>query len=338
MDVYERLNRMCSAAGKAALGDALAAAEAGSGLVGVAGQKFYVDSVNGNDDTNDGKTIFEAKKTIQAAVTLAEDYSTIFITGRFDEDVTTDPWASGAGPENVKIVGMDGGIGFYPNVPEWRSSNNTTGIPLILRSVGWSIENIKFRVPTTNVAVKLQYRVTNADVYDATSDNLAACCRIKNCWFYGGGTGLTAINLVGAPYCTLIEGNYFELIVNGAGGKCITCTESSMANPFRTMIIGNVFNECEGHVDFNAKGANASIVAGNIFQGTSHGGYTGKKLDLGGANGNDNTVVGNYFGGDFSITGGYQAGTGDMWIGGNWAEDIAEGEVSVNGHVIAVPT
>lgn len=337
MDIYQRLDAMCPAAAKAKLGAALAFAEAGGGLVGPAGKKLYADSVNGNDDNNDGLSIFEAKETIQACVDLAEDYDTIYIDGRFDEDVTTPAWASGAGAEDVKIIGMNGGIGRYPNKPEWRSSNNSTGIPLIMRSVGWSIENIKFRVPTTNVAIKLRYRVTDADVYDASSPNLAACCRIKNCWFYGAGTGLMGINLLGAPYCTLIEGNYFELMVNAAGSKCITCTESSMASPFRTMILGNVFNECEGMIDFAAKGANASIVAGNILQGSSHGGYSGQKCNMG-AGGNDNTVVGNYFGGDFSITGGYRAGSGDMWIGGNWAEDIDENEVSANGHVIAVPT
>ena len=332
--IYDRLNKQCPASNALRLGDEVQSAR--KPLESPAGNHLFVDSVNGLD-ANDGLSWGEAKLTIQAAVNLVTDYGSIEIAGRFDEDVTTPAWASGDGAENVVIRGMDGGLGTYPNAPEWRSSNNTTGMPLIMRSVGWSIEGVKFRVPTTNVAVKLQYRVTDADVYDATSDNLAACCRIKNCWFYGGGTGLTGINLVGAPYCTLIENNYFELIVNGAGGKCITCTESSMANPFRTQILGNTFNECEGHVDFNAKGANASIIAGNIFQGTSHGGYSGKKLDLGGANGNDNTVVGNYFGGTFTIAGGYQAGSGDMWIGGNWAEDIGQTEVSANGHVIAVP-
>ncbi len=338
MNIAERLNALTPGARGARLGDHLTFAESGGGLIGIAGRRLFVNSVTGNDNTQDGLSIYEPKKTIQAAVDLAQDYSTIFIDGRFDEDVVGPAWASGAGAENVTIRGMSGGSGWYPNAPEWRSSNNTTGIPLILRSVGWSIEGIKFRVPTTNVAVKLRYRVNDSDVYDAVSPNLAACCRIKKCWFYGGGTGLTGINLLGAPYCTLIEGNYFELIVNASGGKCITCTESSMASPFRTFIIGNIFNEVEGMIDFNAKGTNASIIAGNILQGTAHGGYSGHwKCSLG--PGNDNTVVGNYFGGDFSLTGGYKAGSGDMWIGGNWAEDIAETEVdTTTGLVIAVPT
>lgn len=333
--IYDRLNNMCPAANGLRLGDEVQAAR--GGLKSFAGNHLFVDSVNGLD-ANDGLSWGEAKLTIQAAVDLVTDYGSIEIAGRFDEDVTTPAWASGDGAENVTIRGMDGGSGFYPNAPEWRSSNNTTGIPLILRSVGWSIERIKFRVPTTNVAVKLRYRVDDDDVYDATSDNLAACCRILGCWFYGGTTGQTGINLLGAPYCTIIDGNYFSLIHQGDdSGKCITCTESSMASPFRTQISNNIFNEVDAAIDFSAKSANASHIFGNIIQGSSHSGYSaGKKCDLG-PSGNDNTVVGNYFGGDFSITGGYRAGSGDMWIGGNWAEDIAETEVSANGHVIAIP-
>lgn len=338
MNIAERLNALTPGARGARLGDHLTFAESGGGLIGVAGRRLFVNSVIGNDDTQDGLNIHEPKRTIQAAVDLAEDYSSIFIDGRFDEDVVTPAWASGAGAENVTIRGMSGGSGWYPNAPEWRSSDNITGIPLILRSVGWSIEGIKFRVPTTNVAVKLRYRMNDSDVYDASGPNLAACCRIVNCWFYGGGTGLTGINLLGAPYCTLIEHNYFELIVNGSGGKCITCTASPMAAPFRTMILNNIFNECEGMIDFAAQSSNSAIVAGNIFQGSSHGGYSGhKKCDMG-VSGNDNTVVRNIFGGDYSITGGYRAGSGDNWVGGNYSEDLTEGEVdSTTGLVYAVP-
>lgn len=334
--IFDRLNKMCPAANGLRLGDELQLARAGS-RIGNAGTMLFVDSVNGNDN-NDGLSWGEAKATIQAAVTLAVDYSWIFITGRFDEDVTTPAWASGAGAENVKIIGMDGQGGFYPNVPEWRSSNNTTGIPLIMRSVGWTVERIKFRVPTTNVAVKLQYRVTNADVYDATSDNLAACCQILGCWFYGGLTGMTAINLVGAPYCTVISDCYFSLIHQGDdSGKAITCTESSMAAPYRTMILGNVFNELDGAIDFSAKGANASYIAGNVIQGASHAGYSaGKKLALG--PGNDNTVIGNFFGGLYTIAAGYEAGSGDNWIG-NYADDVSEGTVeALSGGTSVVPT
>lgn len=335
MNFAERINSITPGARDEKLGDRFAALEGGA-LVGAAGIKLYVDSVNGNDD-NDGLSLYNAKATIQAAVDLAEDYSSIYIDGRFDEDVTTPAWASGVGAENVRIIGMNGGAGFYPNVPEWRSSNNTTGIPLIMRSVGWSIERIKFRVPTTNVAVKLRYRVTDADAYDAASPNLAACCRILGCWFYGGGTGLTGINLLGAPYCTIIDGNYFSFIHNASVGKAITCTESSMAQPFRTQISNNIFNENDSAIDFASKSANSSMIFGNILQGSSHSGWSaGKQCDMG-PSGNDNTVVRNIFGGDYSITGGYRAGSGDNWIG-NICEDVAETEVGTdNGHSIAVP-
>ena len=330
-----RINQITPGANAVKLGDRFTALEGGAS-VGFAGIKLYVNSVKGNDNQS-GLTITEPKATIQAAVDLAEDYSTIYIEGRFDEDVVTPAWNSGLGAENVTIKGMNGGSGFYPNSPEWRSSNNTTGIPLIIRSVGWSIERVKFRVPTTNVAVKLRYRMTDADVYDASSPNLAACCRILGCWFYGGGTGKYGIDLLGAPYCTIIDGNYFSFIRQASDlGRAITCTASPMAQPFRTQISNNIFNELDGAIDFAAQSANSSMIFGNVIQGSSHSGWSaGKKCDMG-PSGNDNSVVGNFFGGDYSITGGYRAGSGDNWIG-NLAEDVGEAEVDIQGWTKAVP-
>ena len=109
-----------------------------------------------------------------------------------------------------------------------------------------------------------------------------------------------------------------------------------MAQPYRTQISNNIFNELDGAIDFAAQSANSSIVFGNIIQGSSHAGWSaGKKCDMG-PSGNDNTVVGNYFGGDYSITGGYRAGSGDNWNGNN-CEDDGEAEVGDNGWSIAVP-
>jgi hypothetical protein len=53
--------------------------------------------------------------------------------------------------------------------------------------------------------------------------------------------------------------------------------------------------------------------------------------------GDDNHVVGNYFGGDYSIAGGYRGGAADEWYG-NFSPDIAEAEVADNGIVILPPT
>jgi len=104
------------------------------------------------------------------------------------------------------------------------------------------------------------------------------------------------------------------------------------------MISNNIFNEVDGAIDFAAKSANSSMVAGNAIQGASHSGWSaGKKCDMGVA-GNDNTVIGNYFGGDYSITGGYRAGSGDSWMG-NFAADLTEAEVdNINGMTSTIPT
>ncbi len=52
--------------------------------------------------------------------------------------------------------------------------------------------------------------------------------------------------------------------------------------------------------------------------------------------GDANVVTGNWFGGDYSNTGGYAANETDMWTG-NYAEDVAEAEVGDNGLTIAQP-
>jgi len=51
-----------------------------------------------------------------------------------------------------------------------------------------------------------------------------------------------------------------------------------------------------------------------------------------------NQVVGNYFDGDYSNTGGYYANAANpgMWVG-NIAEDVAEAEVADNGFTILPP-
>ena len=82
MNFAERVNSLTPGARGVLLGNRIADLEGGA-LDGVAGIKLYVNSVTGNDDQNDGLSLYEAKATIQAAVDLAEHYSTIYIDGYF---------------------------------------------------------------------------------------------------------------------------------------------------------------------------------------------------------------------------------------------------------------
>lgn len=326
------LNRMCPAAEVAKLGDQVQFASS-MGRVGTAGKKLFVDSVNGSD-ANDGSSWELAKSTIQAAVDLATDYSWIFITGRFDESVVTPTWNSGAGAENVKIVGMDGGPGHYPNVPEWRSGGSGEDC-LIIRSVGWSVSRVKFRVPVNAAAIKNLHRFTDADAYDASSPNFAPDMEIVNCWFYGGATGLYGIELWGVAYYINIVNNYFSLLASSGNARCIKCLNSSWAAAREPHIIGNHFAESDGYVDFSIGGINAGWIHGNTFQ-AQNAYNSDPKLDLSGGFG-ENLVSGNTFGGSYTTADGYLPATGDDWAG-NFSMHTGATGIGDNGISVAVPT
>ena len=332
MSAVTRLNQMCPAANNAKLGNELQFA-ASLGRVGTAGTKYYVDSVNGSD-ARDGKSWDQAFATIQAAVDVVDSYGWIFITGRFDESVVTPVWNSGAGPENVKIVGMDGGPGLYVNAPEWRSGGSSEDC-LVVRGVGWSVERIKFRVPATASAIKNLHRYTDADVYDASSPNFAPNMVVSNCWFYGGGSCLHGIELHGVAYYIEIVGNYFTLIHNaGATARAIKDAGVGWAAAREIHIGGNHFAECDGYIDFSGGGINAGWIHGNTLQ-VQNSYNSDPKIDLGGKYG-ENLVSGNYLGGEYTIVDGYVDGAaGDDWAG-NFSMHVGASGVGDNGITIAV--
>lgn len=329
---FTKLNTMCPAANRAKLGDQLQFASS-LGRVGTAGSKYFVDSVNGSD-ARDGTSWDQSFATIQAAVDVVNDYGWIFITGRFDESVVTPTWNAGAGAENVKIVGMDGGPGDYPNTPEWRSGGSGEDC-LVIRSVGWSVERVKFRVPVNAAAIKNLHRHTDADVYDASSPNFAPNMAISNCWFYGGATGKYGIELWGVAYYLSIVGNYFTLIHEaGNTARAIKSAGSSFAAAREIHILYNHFAECDGYIDFSTHGINAGWIHGNTLQ-VQNAYNSDPKIDLGGAFG-ENLVSGNYLGGSYTIADGYVDGAaGDDWAG-NFSMHVGATGVGDNGITIAV--
>lgn len=326
------LNDMCPAANRAKLGDQVQLASS-MGRIGNAGKKLFVDSVNGSN-TKDGSSWDLAKSTIQAAVDLATDYSWIFITGRFDESVVTPAWDASVGAENVKIVGMDGGPGDYVNAPEWRSGGSGEDA-LIIRSVGWSVERVKFRVPVNAAAIKLLHRHTDADAYDASSPNFSPNFYIHHNWFYGGGTGLYGIEMWGMPYYGSITGNYFSLLASSGNARCIKCLSSSWAAAREIHILGNHFAESDGYVDFSVGGINAGHIHGNTFQ-VQNAYNSDPKLDLSGGFG-ENLVSGNWMGGSYTTADGYVPATGDDWAG-NFSMHVGATGIGDNGISVAVPT
>jgi hypothetical protein len=109
-----------------------------------------------------------------------------------------------------------------------------------------------------------------------------------------------------------------------------------LAIPYRNHIVGCLFYDSDNGAIFPCNG---SYFYYNMFQpvGYAYSMVQVLNTSVGGNPGDDNVVFGNYFGGDYSIAGGYNPGAADEWIG-NYSPDTAEAEVGDNGLTIAIPT
>jgi hypothetical protein len=169
---------------------------------------------------------------------------------------------------------------------------------LTVQSEGWVIQNIEFNCPASAAGIRVEEHTVNGTNAYKTI--------IRDCVFDGLWSGLYGIDFYGAPHRIQILNNWF----------------------IEDNYIGNL-----GGI----RGFNVSLFQGNVFEigvlltPTIH-------LDLRGGSRGDNIVIGNYFSGDYSNTGGYYAHAANPgnWVG-NIAEDVAEAEVADNGFTVAVP-
>ena len=213
--------------------------------------------------------------------------------------------------------------------PQWASVDGTATPAAILGCLGWTVSSIRFVCPTGIDAVVIPN--TQAPY---TANDVGIRTHIISCYFDGQLTGLSGINLHGAPYDVQIEDCLFSNIANaGNTALAIRSTNTGFANPRAIRLLNNDFYDCDAYVVLSLNG---SIVKGNTFNSSTLGGAA--MLDLRGGTLGENVVVGNYLGGDYSNTGGYYANAGNPgnWVG-NFAEDVAEGEVGDNGITVAVP-
>lgn len=287
-----------------------------------AGQIWFVDPVNGNDDA-DGETPDKAFETLQAAVDndRLDDYDVIYVLGALTESVVTPAYTDVA--SYVSIIGV--GNGRYS--PSWASAAATDPC-LDLRCVGWRVSGFRFLGPTTDFCIELRHTDTGAN-------DIAIRTVIEGNYFDGLSVGLGAIETHGA-YDVWIKNNTFSLFNNGANtAACIVTGTTPLAIPYRNHVCGNMFYDNDNAVDM---AANGSFFYDNLFQkvGYTYSSIVVLRTSQGANPGDDNVVTRNHFGGDYSNTGGYTAGAADDWVG-NIAEDVAEAEVSDAGLTIARP-
>lgn len=286
---------------------------------------IYVDSAYPDaNDNNDGVLPSAPKATVQSAInsTLLTPYSYILVSGEVTESVVTPDYITG--PNYITILG--GGISRYS--PSWQSDDVNIA-SLDLRAVGWRVSGFRFYGNTGAAAVVLRHTDTGAN-------DIAIRTIIDNCYFDGLTTGLYGLESHGC-YDVWIVNNTFQLwnnVGNTATGMIVTTTP--LAIPYRNHIIGNVFEDSDNGMIWPSNGSEFYL---NRVKPTGYA-YTmvqAFNTSIVGNPGDDNHVVGNYFGGDYSIAGGYRGGAADEWYG-NFSPDTAEAEVGDNGITLLPPT
>jgi len=216
--------------------------------------------------------------------------------------------------------------------PTWTSGAAAEDC-LELRVPGWTVTGFRFRPHTAAAGILLSH--DGATIF---SDRT----RILGNDFDGLWSGLYGINSSGSPDQVIVAGNRFhELNTAGQLAFAIYVSNTTWANPYLWIVQDNIFTENDnniGQVPAADRSFNVSLFEGNKFiQGVIN--PTAIQLDLRGGSRGENTVVSNYFGGDYSQPGGYWAHAANpgSWVG-NIAEDVAEPEVADNGFTVAVPS
>jgi len=232
--------------------------------------------------------------------------------GAYVEDVVTPD--SVVGPNYCEIVG----IGVAGGSPSWASTGAAT-VALTINALGWRVSGIRFLGQATASCVVLQN----------VADDVANFTQIVGNHFYGQNTGLSAIDLLGAPNNILIAQNWIDSFA-AASGIAIRNTSVATADPLFAKIVGNLFQENDTHIVLDL---DKGLLLDNLFE---NGAVIGDVVNISGGGIGENVVKGNVFPGDYSIVGGYTGGTADVWLG-NFASDTAEAEVGDNGLTILPP-
>lgn len=286
--------------------------------VSALGDVWYVDSVNGSDTANDGRSLDSAYATIATAVAAAAAGDTILIRGSFDEAVS-------CAKIGIRFVGF----GTEPAQATWTCTDSPSPTCLTLTAAGCVVQNIKFRPPA--------YAASGTP--KAISMSGASQTQIVDCLFQGRAGSHIAIYSDGNNANVYVARNrfiYLNTVTYGCaiGGGGYTVGENS-----GWIIEDNIFHSNVIHVQMRMR---QSVVRRNLFGdyglGPAGAGIqTTVKLNISGATGGWNHVYDNQMEGDYSTTSNaYVAGTNDSWYG-NQAEDTSETEVTALEVTTAVP-
>jgi hypothetical protein len=295
---------------------------------------LYVDENHPNATANnDGTDPENPINSVQTAITRLTNFATAFASSLEGSVIVVAAEATIAETVTVPATAPTGctilGAGGSTHQPTWTAAT-AAGTALTIEQTGWTVEGFTFEAGTEGHSIDL-VGTGSAGAYKTT---------IRNCRFDGLWGGLYGVTFSGSPHRVVIENcEFLEWRSPGGAAFAIIVLDSSDSNPYECHIRNNVFWENENHIGSLAgdRAWNVSTFTGNIF-------HEGElitatlMLDLRGGSRGNNIVVGNYFCGDYSNTGGYYANAGSPgnWVG-NFAEDVAEAEVGDNGITVLPP-
>jgi len=289
---------------------------------------LYVDDTHPRANVNNWGTDPDfPKSTVQSAVDSIFLTQGSLIVVAAEATIVESVVVGGTRPHQCTIMG----VGNPEWGPTWTSAAAAENA-LTIRAPGWTITGIRFNPPSAAAAILLEH-----DGADILSDRTI----IAGNDFDGLWAGLYGISMNGAPDQVMVIGNRFHELNNAQQlSFAIYVAATGWANPYLWVVRDNLFFENDnniGQVPAADRSFNVSLFKDNVFtQGVIN--PTAIQLDLRGGSRGENTVVGNFFGGDYSNTGGYYAHAVNpgSWVG-NIAEDVAEPEVGSNGFTISIP-
>jgi hypothetical protein len=268
------------------------------------GATLCVDTTNGAD-TNGGHNWDDAFQTMGAALTAAQSYDTILLSGDVREELT------GSHEKfDITIVGMGtrprhANTG-YAGASVWRPpASPTAATPLLkVRAQGWQFHNILFDCPVDAAGVYLE---RNAIDGVASGEYDASHAGFYNCRFESGLIGIQ--NHGGCGFVEVDNCRFYRMSGSGAAG--IKCTSTGTAVPLNWQIRNSHFANNASHI---LSSMSYSEISGNTF-----GRFTATlSIDLynqpSSSQGEYNIITGNYLPGAYGVTA-YPAGSNNEWAG-----------------------
>ena len=273
---------------------------------------YFVDGTFGSSG-NTGLSVDAAFNTIQAALDKVVDGDSIIVLSgsSHDEELVTGQQAK------VAVSSVTEGRGRYvtligasPTTTPYDSPQlyNVSGATatLFLRSPGWRVSGFRIVGDSGSpICVKTQMAQSGS-----TADtNWAPGFQIDNCVFYGA-VGSTSGLQMQANTDFKILNNKFHLFATASLGAIVD-EGGGFSFAARGDIVGNVFEDNVANITYGFKACSIhhNIVGNNQINTMTTG------IDM--ANGGQNAIFANQFGGTYASGGVYTAGSAgsDNWVG-----------------------